>query len=104
MHSSLSSLTIVYHTVIKSGIDLLNILIVLLVFMLVLSIMGVILFDTKELNDLDEAKFLNALDAWYVLFVCLTEDGWNDWIAFYRTSVKTKHRKLSVLILLMDHK
>jgi len=40
----------------------------------VMAIMGVILF---ELDGLDTRLFLNAFDAWYVVFICVTQDGWN---------------------------
>lgn len=71
--SSMTSLSIVSHTVIKSGLDMGNILLVLLIIMLVLSVMAVILFDIENLQP---QRFLNALDAWMVLFICVTQDGW----------------------------
>ncbi|OXA51953.1 Cation channel sperm-associated protein 4 [Folsomia candida] len=79
---SLSSLTIVTHTVIKSGKDMGNILLVLIIFMLVMAVMGVILFD---LNDLRTQWFLNALNAWYLLFICVTQDGWNSALDEFRS-------------------
>ena len=82
--SSLTSLSIVTHTVIKSGLDVGNILLVLIIFMLVLSVMGVILF---ALDELDTRRFLSALDAWYVLFICVTQDGWNSVLEEFRKQV-----------------
>lgn len=84
--SSMTSLSIVTHTVIKSGLDMGNILLVLLIIMLVLSVMAVILFDFE---DLTPQRFLNALDAWTVLFICVTQDGWAEVLNGYdRQSVQ----------------
>lgn len=73
--SSMSSLSIVSHTVMKSAKDMANIIMVLIVFMLVMSVMGVILFDLEEIN---LPNFINGLDAWYTVFICVTQDGWAD--------------------------
>ncbi|OXA51955.1 Cation channel sperm-associated protein 4 [Folsomia candida] len=79
----LSSLKIVMHTIIRSGVDMGNILIVLMIFMLVMSIMGVILFDYPEL---ETKHFLTAVDAWFVLFICVTQDGWNQVLDEFRSN------------------
>lgn len=52
-----------------------NIIMVLIVFMLVMSVMGVILFDIEEIN---LPNFQNGLDAWFTVFICVTQDGWAD--------------------------
>ncbi|ODM91355.1 Cation channel sperm-associated protein 4 [Orchesella cincta] len=83
--SSMTSLSIVTHTVIKSGLDMGNILLVLIIFMLVLSVMAVILFD---IEDLKPQRFLNALDAWIVLFICVTQDGWAQILNSYERESK----------------
>lgn len=86
--SSMTSLSIVSHTVIKSGLDMGNILLVLLIIMLVLSVMAVILFDIENLQP---QRFLNALDAWMVLFICVTQDGWAQVLNSYdKQSVRRK--------------
>ncbi|CAL8133701.1 unnamed protein product [Orchesella dallaii] len=81
----MTSLSIVTHTVIKSGLDMGNILLVLIIFMLVLSVMAVILFD---IEDLQPQRFLNALDAWIVLFICVTQDGWAQILNSYERESK----------------
>jgi len=63
----------VTHTMVKSLGDMLNILFVLILFMFVLAIAGVTLFDIPELDTL---HFQTTFDAWYILFVCVTQDGW----------------------------
>lgn len=90
--SSMTSLSIVSHTVIKSGLDMGNILLVLLIIMLVLSVMAVILFDIQGLTP---QRFLNALDAWIVLFICVTQDGWAGLLNSYeRQSVQMQNETL----------
>jgi hypothetical protein len=59
--------------------------------MLVMSIMGVILFDFPEL---DTRHFLSAIDAWFVLFICVTQDGWNQVLDQFReASSMQKYRR-----------
>jgi cation channel sperm-associated protein 4 len=79
----------VTHTIIKSGLDMGNILLVLMIFMLVMSVMGVILFDIRDFSIGQMKFFLNALDVWYVLFICVTQDGWNEILDQFRDPVSS---------------
>lgn len=71
--SAMASLSIVVHTVVKSIRDMVNIILVLIVFMLVLALMGVFIFD---LQDIPYEYFQEGASAWYLVFICVTQDGW----------------------------
>ncbi|CAL8100055.1 unnamed protein product [Orchesella dallaii] len=61
--------------------------------------MGVILFDLEEIP---LPNFVNALDAWYTVFICVTQDGWADLLeTFLNTGKEQNYDKLLVIYLLI---
>jgi len=92
VNSFLSSLTVVTHTIMKSALDMSNILLVLMIFMTVLAVMGVIMFEVKEL---ETEKFLGVFEAWFVIFICVTQDGWNQVLDLHRQPVSFYHILMS---------
>jgi len=67
----------------KSMSDMLSILLVLILFMLVMAVAGVTIFD---LQDLETDRFRSSFDAWFVLFICTSQDGWVDILDEFRGS------------------
>ena len=83
--SSLTSLNVVTHTILKSINDMMSILVVLILFMLVMAVGGVTIFDLQDLNS---NRFHSSFDAWFVLFICATQDGWIDILDEFRDNGK----------------
>ena len=63
-----------------------SILFVLIIFLVVLAVMGVTLFDIEEISDYT-STFESPFRVCYVLFVCITQDGWVDYMEQWRGRV-----------------
>ena len=71
--TSLESLSLVVDTILHSIPDMANVSLLLLVFMTVAAVIGVTVFG----DDFQE-HFGSLMDALFVCFICVTEDGWVD--------------------------